>query len=421
MQDRSRKLRVAVLFGSRSVEHEVSVISAVQAMDAMDPRRYEPIPIFITKDGRWATGPDLRRIEAYKDLSGLLARCQPVYLRPEPYGRRLFMQEAGPLGSRRTRSTVVDVVFPVIHGTFGEDGTIQGLLELANVPYVGAGVVGSAVGMDKIVMKAAFRAAGLPTVEHAWFTRRRWQGDREGVLAEVEAKLRYPLFVKPANLGSSIGITKAEDRLDLAEAIDVAAHYDRRLLVEESFEGATEINCSVLGNDEPIASVCEQPVRWTEILSYEDKYLRGGGKGGGAATGKTTAGGAGAAEGMASLDRRIPAPISAELIAEVQRLAVEAFVAIDGAGLARVDFLVDEDDGRICVNEINTLPGSLSFYLWEPSGLPFPALVDRLIELALERHREREQTTFSYDSALLQKFGEGAKGAKGPARSVTRP
>jgi D-alanine-D-alanine ligase len=394
-----RKLRVAVLFGSRSVEHEVSIISAVQAMDAMDPRRYEPIPVFITKDGRWATGPDLRRIDAYKDLQGLLSRCQPAYLRPEPYGRRLFVQETGPLGARRTRSIELDAVFPIIHGTYGEDGTLQGLLELANVPYVGAGVVGSAVGMDKIVMKAAFRAHGLPTVEYLWFTRRRWQQAREEAIAEVEAKLRYPLFVKPANLGSSIGITKATDRLTLAEALDVAAHYDRRLLVEESFEGGIEVNCSVLGNEEPQASVCEQPIAWTEILSYEDKYMRAG-------KGKT----GGEGEGMASLDRRIPAPISDELTAKVQKAAIEAFKAVDCAGLARVDCLVDIESGRVCVNEINTLPGSLSFYLWEPSGVPFPELIDRLIELAFERHRDRQRTTFSYDSALLQKFGKGAKG-----------
>ena len=398
MRDQARKLRVAVLFGSRSVEHEVSIVSAIQAMDAMDPRRYEPIPVFITKAGRWVTGGDLRRVDAYNDLRSLLDRCRPVFLRAEPYGNRLFMEESGPLGSRRTRSTVLDAVFPIIHGTFGEDGTIQGLLDLTGVPYVGSGVVGSAVGMDKVVMKAAFRAHGLPTVEYRWFTRRRWREARDEVLAVVEEELRSPLFVKPANLGSSVGITKATDRASLAEALDVAAHYDRRLLVEESFEGATEINCSVLGNDSPVASVCEEPVRWTEILSYEDKYLRGG-----------KAKGASGSEGMASADRRIPAPISPELTAEVQRLAIEAFIAIDAAGVARVDFLVDTAGGRICVNEINTLPGSLSFYLWEPSGVPFPALIDRLLELAFERHRERQQTTFTYDSGLLQQLGRGAK------------
>src|SRR5215216_1947618 len=392
MREQRRKLRVAVVFGSRSVEHEVSIISAIQAMDAMDPRRYEPLPIYITKEGRWLTGPELRRVESYKDQAGLLSRCRPVSLRPGPFGNRLFMEEPGPLGTRRTRVTVVDAVFPVVHGTCGEDGTLQGLLELAAVPYVGAGVVGAAVGMDKIMMKAAFKASGLPVVNHLWFTRRRWQSAADDVAAEIERTLRYPLFVKPANLGSSIGITKATDRASLFDAVEVAAHYDRRLLVEESFEGGIEVNCSVLGNDDPVASVCEQPIRWTEILSYEDKYLRGGkGKGSGDSGG----------EGMASLTRRIPAPIPPDLTAEVQRMSVEAFKAVDAAGVARVDFLVDPVSGRIAVNEINTLPGSLSFYLWEPSGVPFPALVDRLIALALERHRERQQTTYSFDSALL--------------------
>ena len=399
MREQRRKLRVAVIFGSRSVEHEVSVISAIQAMDAMDPRRYEPLPIYITKEGRWLTGPELRRVDSYKDQQGLQSRCRPVYLRPEPFGNRLFMEEPGPLGTRRTRVTVVDVVFPVVHGTFGEDGTLQGLFELAAVPYVGAGVVGSAVGMDKIVMKAAFQANDLPVVNYLWFTRKRWQSAADDVADEIERTLRYPFFVKPANLGSSIGITRANDRAGLFDAVEIAAHYDRRILVEEAFEGGIEVNCSVLGNDDPRPSVCEQPIAWTEILSYEDKYLRGGG-----GKGK---GGGGGGEGMASLTRRIPAPITPELTAEIQRLAVEAFKAVDCAGLARIDFLVDPMSGRIAVNEINTMPGSLSFYLWEPSGVPFPALVDRLIELAIERHRERQQTTYSFDSALLQKFSRG--------------
>jgi len=397
MREQRRKLRVAVIFGSRSVEHEVSIISAIQAMDAMDPRRFEALPIYITKEGGWVTGAELRSIESFKDLPSLLSRCRPVLLRPEPYEHRLFMEEPGPLGTRRTRVTVIDVVFPVVHGTYGEDGTLQGLFELAAVPYVGAGVVGAAVGMDKIMMKAAFRAQGLPVVNYVSFTRKRWQSAADTVADEIERTLRYPLFVKPANLGSSVGISKARDRTSLFDAIEVASTYDRRLLVEESFEGGIEVNCSVLGNDDPVASVCEQPIAWTEILSYEDKYLRGGGKGKGSD----------GDEGMASLTRRIPAPIPDDLTARVQQLAIDAFRAVDCSGLARVDFLVDPVSGRVCVNEINTMPGSLSFYLWEPSGVPFPSLVERLIDLALERHRERQQTTYSYDSALLQKLSKG--------------
>jgi D-alanine-D-alanine ligase len=355
-------------------------------------------------------------VDAYKDLPGLLSRCRPVYLRPEPNGNRLFMEEPGPLGTKRTRVTELDVVFPVVHGTYGEDGTLQGLLELAGVPYVGAGVVGSAVGMDKIMMKAAFQANDLPVVNYVSFTRKRWQSAASDVAAEVERTLRYPLFVKPANLGSSIGISRARDRAGLFDAIEIAANYDRRLLVEESFEGGIEVNCSVLGNDEPIASVCEQPITWTEVLTYEDKYLRGAGsKGNGkgkasgssGGTGSVSSSSEGSAEGMASLTRRIPAPISDDLTKRIQQLAVQAFQAVDCAGLARVDFLVDPVSGRVCVNEINTMPGSLSFYLWEPSGIPFSSLVERLIDLALERHRERQQTTYSYDSALLQKMSRG--------------
>jgi D-alanine-D-alanine ligase len=263
------------------------------------------------------------------------------------------------------------------------------------------------VGMDKVIMKAAFRAQGLPVVRYVWFTRTRLESDREAVLEEIEASLRYPMFVKPANLGSSVGITSAQDRADLSRALEVASHYDRRLLVEEAVVGGREINCSVLGDDQQAqASVCEEPVRWTDLLSYEDKYIQGG---------KHDASGA----GMASAKRRIPADISPERTAEIQRLAVEAFRAVDCAGVARIDFLLDEANGQVYVNEINTVPGSLSFYLWEPSGLTFPALIDRLIELARGRYRDRRRTTFSYDSKLIQQFGRGgAKGKAGAERTA---
>jgi D-alanine-D-alanine ligase len=252
-------------------------------------------------------------------------------------------------------------------------------------------------------MKAAFRAQGLPVVEYRWFTRARWERDRGAVLDEIEAVLHYPLFVKPANLGSSVGISTAGDRAGLAEALDVAASFDRRLLVEAGVVGAREINCSVLGDDQDARpSVCEEPVRASELLSYEDKYIQGD---------KSASG------GMASAKRRIPADISPELSAEIQRLAVECFRAVDAAGVARIDFLLDEASGQVYANEINTLPGSLSFYLWEPSGLSFPALVDRLVELARARHRGRRRTTFTYDSKLIQQFGRG--GVKGKAGGAT--
>ena len=396
-----RKLRVGVVFGSRSVEHEVSIITAQQVMDAMDPRRYEVVPIFIAKDGRWYSGPELRRVQAFEDPAALIARCQTVFMRPEPAGQRLYFEERGPLGLRKVRPLPLDCVFPAVHGTFGEDGTLQGLFELADIPYVGSGVVGSAVGMDKIIMKAAFRAADLSVVRYTWLTRWRLERDPDGALDEIERTLPYPLFVKPANLGSSIGITTAHDRAQLGQALEVAANYDRRLLIEEAVVGAREINCAVVGDDDQAqASACEEPVRWTDVLSYEDKYIQG-------------SKGAAQSEGMASAKRRLPAEIPDEQTAEIQRLAIEAFRAVDAAGVARVDFLLDEPSGKIYVNEINTMPGSVAFYLWEPSGLPFPALVDRLVELARARHRDRRRTMFSYDSKLLQQFGRG--GAKGKA------
>ncbi|HEX2024880.1 MAG TPA: D-alanine--D-alanine ligase family protein, partial [Actinomycetota bacterium] len=334
---------------------------------AMDPRRYEPIPIYITKQGRWVTGPDLRRVEAYKDLDGLLGRCRPVYLRPEPYGRRLFMEESGPLGGRRVKSTVIDVAFPVIHGTFGEDGTIQGLLELADIPYVGAGVLASAVGMDKAVQKTLFRAAGLEVTPHIVVREHEWRDDPQPVEAGARS-LGYPVFVKPAALGSSVGVSKVHEPEHLASAVEEAFRHGPKALVERAMDGARELELSVLGNDDPVASVAGEIVpKGHEFYDYDAKYLD---------------------EHGAQL--LIPADIRPEVLEEAQRIAVTAFRAIDGTGMARVDLFFVEPD-RLVVNEINTIPGftQISMYpkLWEASGLPYPALVDRLIALAIERHR----------------------------------
>ena len=380
-----QRLRVGVLFGSRSVEHDVSIVTAVQAMAAMDRAKYEVIPIYVTKEGRWLTGEALAHLDTYRDPQGLKPALR-AYLSPEPQDGVLVQPRSwGQRLLRQVQELRLDVAFPCMHGTHGEDGTLQGLLELANVPYVGTGVVGSAVGMDKIMMKAAFAAAGLPLLPYRWFRRSQWECGPEAMLAEIKRNLAYPLFVKPANLGSSIGISQARNRDELEAALAIAAQYDRRLLVEQALEGAIEINCSVLGNDDPQPSVCEQPVPWAEFLSYEDKYLRGGGK----------------AAGMASIDRRIPAPIPDELAQRIQAAAVTAFRATDCAGVARVDLLVDEANGAFYVNEINTIPGSLSFYLWEASGLSYPELIDRLIALALERHRDKQRTITTFESTVL--------------------
>ena len=394
-----RKQRIGVVFGSRSVEHDVSIVTANQIMDAMDPRHFEPVPIYVDRDGRWYSGPELRRVQAFESSAELLRGCRRVYLKPEPNGSRLLAESRGPLGRRRVEALELDAIFPAVHGTFGEDGTLQGLFELADIPYVGSGVVGSAVGMDKIVMKAAFRAANVPVVRYRSFSRARWEDETDTVLDELEADLRYPLFVKPANLGSSVGISTAKDRAGLRQALEVAASYDRRLLVEEGVAGAREINCAVLGDDrEAQASVCEEPIRWTDFLSYEDKYIQGDKASGG---------------GMASAKRRIPAEIAPELAKEIQRLAIAAFRAVDAAGVARIDFLYDEPSGQIYANEINTMPGSLSFYLWEPSGVTFPRLIERLIELARRRHRERRRNISTFDSSLLRQFGRGGTKGKG--------
>jgi D-alanine-D-alanine ligase len=396
------KTRLAVIFGSRSVEHEVSVLTAQQVMAAADPTRYELVPIYITKRGEWLTGPALLDLETFRTpgrLEGLTRAC----LTPVVGQRALVRLDGGPRSLlRREQLPPIDVVFPTVHGTHGEDGTLQGLLELADLPYVGAGVAAAAVGMDKILAKAAFQAAGLPVVEGRWYTRTQYQAAPDQVVADIEAHLGYPCFVKPAVLGSSIGVARVAGRDDLRFALEVACSYGRRLLVERAIEPLVEINCAVLGNDAPIASVCEQPVASGAVLSFADKYERG--LKGAAAKGPVAEQAAGGAKGgLASMQRIIPAPISEALSARLQQLAIAAFRAIDCAGIARVDFLVTPDERQVYVNEINTMPGSLSFYLWDkpPTALTFPALIDRLVELALERHRDKQRTIYSHDTDLL--------------------
>ena len=369
--DRAKKIRVGVLFGGQSGEHEVSLTSAKGIMSAMDRDKYEVVPIGITKSGQWLTGGDIHRqlVDA--------AAGHPVLedLQKQTSGSientlTLSISESGPL----------DVVFPVLHGPFGEDGTVQGFLELANVPYVGAGVTGSAVGMDKAICKDIFRAHGLPIVNHRMFLRRKWQTDPESVIAECELAIGYPMFVKPANLGSSVGIHKAKNRAELQAGLQDAAAYDRKLVVEQGLD-AREIEVSVLGNDEPVASVPGEIIPSREFYSYAAKYIDN------------------------SSDLLIPAPLGPEYVELFQNLAVEAFLALDCSGLARCDFLLEKSTGEIFVNEINTMPGftPISMYpkLWEASGLPYSQLIDRLIELALERYADKQQssTAFNVDAA----------------------
>jgi D-alanine-D-alanine ligase len=378
-----KKLRIGVIFGSRSVEHEVSIVTAQQVMQAIDRSKYEVIPIYITKEGHWLTGNKLFDIKRFEDTSDLFSDLEKVYIAPDPSVKSLVVASKG--WFTKSASKEIDIAFPLIHGTYGEDGTLQGLLELANIPYVGAGVLSSAVGMDKIAMKAIFKDNHLPVVNYVWFLSSEWIDKQEKVITRIESNLKYPLFVKPANLGSSIGISKARDKEGLIRAVEIASYYDRRLIVEESQEGNIEINCSVLGNENPIPSVCEQPISWEEFLNYDDKYMKG----------RKSA-------GLKGAERRIPAPISQELTKRIQVFAIDAFKSVDCRGIARVDFLVNEVDDQIFVNEINTIPGSIAFYLWEATGIKFVELIDRLVNLAIAAYKEKNNITYSYDSKLLK-------------------
>lgn len=376
-----RKVRVGLIFGGRSGEHEVSLLSAASVAGAIDKDKYEVRLVGITPSGRWlTTGDPLKMLQAGEGDLPLLDAAEEG-----PEGRQLVAAPPGGgalvPGTPEADLTQVDVVFPVLHGPYGEDGTIQGLLEMADIAYVGAGVLGSALGMDKVAMKDVFRARGLPVVDSVALLARDWWRRPEEAVARVEQELGYPCFVKPANLGSSVGITKAHDRAELEEGLALAAEYDRRLLVEQGIN-AREIEVSVLGNDDPEASVPGEVVPSNEFYDYAAKYLDG------------------------TSELLIPAPLTPEQTRLARELAKQAFQALDCAGMARVDFLLCRDTGRLYLNELNTIPGftAISMYpkLWEASGLPYPELIDRLIELAIERHEERRQLQTRYPGARVE-------------------
>lgn len=368
-----KRLRVGVIFGGRSGEHEISLLSARAIMAAMDPAKYEIVPIGITHDGRWLLTGDPMAVLSAADGHEAGAAESTALVRKAPLRRELVP------GATGSTLPLLDVIFPVLHGPYGEDGTVQGLLELADLPYVGSGVLASSLAMDKVASKTLLRAHGLPVVAFWPVKRSQWEAEPDRVIADVEARLRYPLFVKPANLGSSIGVNKARDRAQLRAALDEAARYDRKLLVEEAVPNAREIECSVLGNDDPEASVPGEIVPCNEFYDYAAKYL----------------------DGRSAL--LIPAPLTKEQTAQVRALSLRAFQALDAAGLARVDFLMDGASGALYLSEVNTMPGftAISMYpkLWEASGLPYPELVDRLIELALERHAEKSRVVNRYAGA----------------------
>jgi D-alanine-D-alanine ligase len=377
----ARKIRVGVIFGGRSGEHEVSLASARSVMEAIDQEKYQVVPIGITKEGCWIASGDPMKALAAGDADA----SQPVALLGDPSRRGLMRLEDTERAVEATRLTELDVVFPILHGTYGEDGTVQGLLELAGIPYVGAGVIGSVLGLDKAAFKDVMRAHGFPIVEGVVLKRKEWDMDPEGVMDRIEAQFDYPVFTKPANLGSSVGISKCYDRAGLAAGLAEAARYDRKLIVEVAVPAAREIEVSVLGNDDPIASVPGEIIPSREFYDYEAKYID---------------------EGDQASKLLIPAPISPQTTEKVRDLAVQVYKAIDCAGMARADFLLSGETGELYINEVNTIPGftSISMYpkLWEASGISYPELIDRLIGLALERYQDKERSETSYRPATGQ-------------------
>lgn len=387
------KIKVAVFFGGRSTEHEISVISANQAMAAINKDKYELVPVYISKQGRWYTGPLLTDVKNYKDIPALLKECTEVYMRPIFGDFNLYKANAGLFSSKAPVATV-DVAIPVLHGSNGEDGTFEGVLETIGLPYAGCNTLASANGMDKITMKMILASDGIPVVDYVWFTDKQWFSKRDKFLGDIENRLGYPVVVKPANLGSSVGIGRADNRDQLLERVADAERYSTRIIVEKMVENLQEINCAVLGDaDEYITSVLEEPIKSGEILSYTDKYM----------------GGSKDNRGMHAAKKRIPADLPAAETERIRFLAGETFRVLGCHGVSRVDVMVDGNTRDIYVNEINTIPGSLSFYLWEAAGIRFDELMDRLVRLAFKRQRDMSAKTVSYDQNIFA-LGGGVKG-----------
>ena len=394
------KKRVAVVFGSRSVEHEVSIITAVQAMNSLDEELFEVVPLYVSKEGVWFTGEALKTMDAFRDLASLPGKAQRVQLQPFAGKSTLVVQveHRGFMGrGMDVTPLAVDVALLCNHGTNGEDGTIQGMFELLGIPYTSAGVTGSALGMDKVFQKQVFAAAGIPVVPYVSFSRRVWRASPDDCLRLAEQRLQFPMFVKPANLGSSVGITRATDHDTLRYALEVASHFDRKLLVEQAVVNHREVNCAVLGNDEPIPSACEEVFSSHTFLDYDAKYKVGY---------KTTAG---PDSGVQKAEaRKVPANLGDDLTRRVQELACRAFTTLDCRGVARVDFLIDASEA-VYVNEINTIPGALSFYLWEAVGMQYRNLLTKLIDLACKAFEDRRSNIISYDVSDLLRIGSKGK------------
>ena len=391
------KMQLGVIYGSRSCEHEVSVISALQLMRAVDREKYDVTPIYINMRGEWFSGDPLMELKTYSgfdehqkgifkvqlDLtagSGMLLTTEPA--------KGLFKQEKQRFVAR------LDCVIPVLHGMHGEDGTLQGLLEMCNIPYTSSGVAASAVGMDKVYMKQFFVGGGFPVLPSCWYLRKTWEDTPEKVLAGIESQLPYPVFVKPASLGSSIGVSKAKDRESLKTALELAFEFDRKVLVEKGLENPLELNCSVLGfGGEARPSEIEMPVTGGDLLSFMDKYIQGN-----AST-----------KGMASLKRVLPAPIEPELRERIQKLSVDIFNNMDCKGVVRIDYMYDTQGNGLYITEINTIPGSLAFYLWDPCGLPYKELIDQMVACALQAHEDKNNSNYAFTSDIMSNLSLGGK------------
>ena len=393
------KTNIAVFFGCRSVEHEVSVISAVQAMRAINREKYDVTPVYVTKEGEMYSGNLLFEIEQYQNLPELLKKCQEVcFLKKN--GKVVMRSENKGLFSSK-KDTVIDLAFPIVHGTNCEYGTIAGYFEYLGLPYIGCDILSSAVGMDKYVFKSVMENAGIPVLSGIQIRAREYFSSKSETEEKIIEKTGLPLIIKPVNLGSSVGITKVSSKEALGEALELAFSFSDRILAEKAITDLREINCSVLGDaDSCIASVCEEPFMNDEILSYEDKYMGSSNKGG-------------ASKGMASLGRKIPADLSEEKSEEIRTLACKIFKALGANGVVRIDFMIDTSSDTVYANEINTIPGSLAFYLWEASGIKYPELIDRLADLAFARVRNRDNLTFTIKTNILSGVSFGTKGAKG--------
>ena len=393
------KTSLGVIFGSRTCEHDVSIITGLQAAMAADPVQYDVTRIYISREGDWYIGEKLSDMTFFLDFDPAQAtRVLPVgengkllLLEYPTEKKRLF-------GGGRSVLASIDVVLPAVHGMNGEDGTLQGMLELMNVPYASSGVMGCAVGMDKITMKRLFRGCGLPVLPDTWAERGEWERDRDAVIARAEQEVGYPMFVKPANLGSSIGISRADDREGLIRAMDIAVSYDRRVLIEKGVTEIAEVNCSAMGyGDEVRVSETEMPIRWDdgELLDFSQKYLRGqGGK------------------GMSSLKRQIPAPVGEDKLEEIKRLTARVFREMDCRGVVRIDYIIDKAEDKLYLGEINIIPGSLAFYLWEPVGVSFRQLIDAMVADAYKAWTDKNKSVFSYNSNILSAVRNGTKAAK---------